>query len=103
MNISYKIIIQFLLLIFIFNNSFAEEKKSLIQKKISDSIASYPGKCACPYQLMSNGRKCGKRSAYSKPGGYAPLCYASDVAEQDINKKDTRKLSVISKKNKINT
>ena len=64
MNISFKITVKFLLLIFIFNNSFADDKKDLIQRKISDSIASYSGKCACPYQLMSNGRKCGKRSAY---------------------------------------
>ena len=49
---------------------------------------------------MSNGRKCG---AYSKPGGYTPLCYASDIAEQAINKKDISKPSAISKKNKINT
>ena len=28
---------------------------------------------------MSNGKKCGKRSAYSKPGGYQPLCYKSDI------------------------
>ena len=103
MNISFKITVKFLLLIFIFNNSFADDKKDLIQRKISDSIASYSGKCACPYQLMSNGRKCGKRSAYSKPGGYTPLCYASDIAEQAINKKDISKPSAISKKNKINT
>ena len=50
-----------------------------VQQIINDSIARYPGNCACPYSLMSNGRKCGKRSAYSKPGGYAPLCYSNDV------------------------
>jgi len=50
-----------------------------VRQIINESIASYPGKCACPYSLMSNGRKCGKRSAYSKPGGYEPLCYPEDV------------------------
>ena len=50
-----------------------------VRQIISESIASYSGKCACPYSLMSNGRKCGKRSAYSKPGGYEPLCYPEDV------------------------
>ena len=34
---------------------------------------------------MSNGKKCGKRSAYSKPGGYQPLCYISDI----VGKKET--------------
>ena len=36
---------------------------------IQESIDQYPGKCPCPYSLMSNGKECGKRSAYSKPGG----------------------------------
>ena len=31
---------------------------------------------------MSNGNKCGKRSAYSKPGGYDPLCYKRDIPDQ---------------------
>src|ERR1700682_4440542 len=35
--------------------------------------------CACPDDSMRNGRACGGRSAYSRPGGAAPLCYASDV------------------------
>ena len=49
------------------------------EEMIKESIANYPGKCPCPYSLMSNGKKCGKRSAYSKPGGYEPLCYVSDI------------------------
>ena len=49
------------------------------EQMIKKSIANYPGKCPCPYSIMSNGNKCGKRSAYSKPGGYEPLCYVSDI------------------------
>jgi hypothetical protein len=30
---------------------------------------------------MSNGRSCGKRSAYSKPGGASPLCFKEDVTK----------------------
>lgn len=30
--------------------------------------------CACPDDLMRNGRACGARSAHSRPGGAAPLC-----------------------------
>lgn len=51
------------------------------QKIIADSIARYPGNCACPYSSMRNGRRCGGRSAYSKPGGRAPICYANDVTD----------------------
>ena len=46
---------------------------------IAESIANYPGSCPCPYSRASNGSKCGKRSAWSKPGGYEPLCYESDI------------------------
>ena len=35
--------------------------------------------CACPDDTMRNGRACGGRSAYSRPGGAAPLCYPHDV------------------------
>jgi|GEM_PF-1463832 hypothetical protein len=49
------------------------------QQQIDESIASYPGSCPCPYSRASNGSKCGKRSAWSKPGGYEPLCYESDI------------------------
>lgn len=56
----------------------------LIRAIISQSIKNYSGKCPCPYSLMSNGSSCGKRSAYSKPGGASPICYASDVTEEMI-------------------
>ncbi len=46
---------------------------------IAESIAAYPGPCACPYNSARNGSRCGKRSAYSRPGGYAPICYDTDV------------------------
>jgi hypothetical protein len=35
--------------------------------------------CACPDDSMRNGKACGGRSAYSRPGGAAPLCYPQDV------------------------
>lgn len=54
---------------------------AIVQLLIDDSIAAYSGNCPCPYNAMRNGRSCGKRSAYSKPGGYAPLCYKEDVTK----------------------
>ena len=51
---------------------------------IQESIAAYPGPCPCPYNLASNGSKCGGRSAWSKAGGYAPLCYASDISDEMV-------------------
>src|SRR5262245_42936410 len=37
------------------------------------------GPCACPYDTDRDGNSCGRRSAYSRPNGYAPICYATDV------------------------
>jgi hypothetical protein len=40
--------------------------------------------CACPEDLARNGSRCGGRSAYSRPGGASPKCYASDVTPGEI-------------------
>ena len=56
----------------------------IAQTLIQQSIASYPGTCPCPYSTARNGSRCGHRSAYSRPGGYAPLCFSSDVTPSQI-------------------
>jgi hypothetical protein len=40
--------------------------------------------CACPDDRMRNGRRCGSRSAYSRPGGAAPKCFASDITAEMV-------------------
>src|SRR6185369_320538 len=54
------------------------------QQMIAESIAAYPGRCPCPYNLASNGSHCGKRSAWSKAGGCAPLCYPADISNEVV-------------------
>lgn len=54
------------------------------QKIIQKSIENYSGNCPCPYNTARNGSRCGKRSAYHRAGGYAPICYAEDVTAQMI-------------------
>lgn len=54
------------------------------QRMIRESLAAYPGPCPCPYNVMRNGRACGGRSAYSRPGGYSPLCYPSDISDRMV-------------------
>lgn len=36
------------------------------------------GSCDCPYDTDRAGRRCGGRSAYSRPGGNQPVCYFED-------------------------
>ncbi len=54
------------------------------QKIVKASIAAYPGNCPCPYNSDRAGRSCGRRSAYNRAGGYAPLCYASDISAAEV-------------------
>jgi hypothetical protein len=49
--------------------------------------------CACPDDVMRNGRRCGSRSAYSRPGGASPLCYPGDVTAGMIEAFRARQLS----------
>ena len=42
---------------------------AIAQRLIDDSIAAYSGNCPCPYNTARNGSRCGKRSAYNRPGG----------------------------------
>jgi hypothetical protein len=51
---------------------------------IAESREAYSGNCPCPYDTDRAGRRCGKRSAYSRPGGEAPLCYDHDVTQEMI-------------------
>jgi hypothetical protein len=49
--------------------------------------------CACPDDTMRNGQACGARSAYSRPGGTAPLCYSHDVTAAMIDSYRQRQAS----------
>ncbi|SDA41648.1 MULTISPECIES: hypothetical protein [unclassified Janthinobacterium] len=56
------------------------------QRIIAESIAAYPGRCPCPYNAARNGSACGARSAWSRKGGYAPLCYDRDVSSDMVRR-----------------
>jgi hypothetical protein len=49
--------------------------------------------CACPDDSARNGSACGGRSAYSRPGGAAPLCYPSYVTAAMIESYRQRQAS----------
>jgi hypothetical protein len=61
---------------------------AIVAAIIAGSIAAYKamGKpCACPEDTMRNGRRCGGNSAWSRAGGYQPLCYPTDVSAAMIS------------------
>jgi len=61
------------------SGAFAQSDAAIKQRLIRQSIAAYSGSCPCPYNVDRAGRSCGRRSAYSRPGGASPLCYPRDV------------------------
>lgn len=81
----------FVSLLLFSGSAFADQGKGptdneIAQTLIEQSIARYPGPCACPYNRARNGSSCGRRSAYSRPGGYDPQCYRDDVSDADIER-----------------
>ena len=63
----------------------AQQSDAAVRKAIvRQSIAAYSGSCPCPYSTDRAGRSCGRRSAYSKPGGASPKCYPSDVSAAEV-------------------
>lgn len=80
-----------LVLILLFTSGPALAKKvsrlsdgEIKQRIVDESIESYPGRCACPFNAARNGSRCGGRSAWSKQGGYAPICYTREVTKEMI-------------------
>jgi hypothetical protein len=57
---------------------------AIIARLIAASARAIPVPAACPYDTDRAGCSCGGRSAYSRPGGYEPLCYPKDDALQRL-------------------
>lgn len=72
----------------VFAQGRAPDAERQIKKQIiEESIAAYPGNCACPYNIMRNGRSCGGRSAWSRQGGHAPICYEREVTQDMVRQR----------------
>ena len=52
---------------------------------IARSISGYSGNCPCPYFADRAGRRCGRRSAYSRAGGAEPICYKDQISKKYVN------------------
>lgn len=61
-----------------------QSDEAIKTKIIQQSIQEYSGNCPCPYNTARNGSRCGKRSAYNRVGGAAPLCYPEDVGDRMV-------------------
>jgi hypothetical protein len=64
--------------------AFALSDAEVRERIVRESIAAYPGNCPCPYNVDRAGRACGSRSAWSKPGGASPICYANEVSDEQV-------------------
>jgi hypothetical protein len=59
---------------------------ALVVQDSRDAYYATGHPCACPDDLMRNGRHCGGNSAYIRPGGAHPLCSAADVSPEMISR-----------------
>lgn len=71
----------------------AQVRKVLIE----ESRSEYSGNCACPYDTDRAGRRCGKRSAYNRPRGAAPLCFDKDVTPDMVKEYRSKQAAKSSK------
>ncbi len=62
-------------------STYAQSSDDIRQRMIAESIRNYSGNCPCPYNVDRAGRRCGGRSAHSRPGGASPLCFPSDISD----------------------
>lgn len=64
----------------------AQSDAAIRDRIVRASIRDYPRtrRCPCPYYYDRAGRRCGRRSAYNRPGGYAPKCYPRDVTAAEV-------------------
>jgi len=55
----------------------ATSDQEIAQAIIRECLAIYHAErpCACPEDKARNGSRCGRRSAYDRPGGALPRCY----------------------------
>lgn len=51
---------------------------------VRESLLHYVGYCPCPYHLRNDGKKCGKESGYDRTGGALPICYPTDVTDEQV-------------------
>lgn len=59
-----------------------QQTTQAIISKCSEIYKATGHPCPCPFDQAKNGSACGKRSAYDRPGGAAPICFAKDVTPE---------------------
>ena len=57
---------------------------TIVNRLIQESIARHPGPCVCPYHPREGSTLCETRSAHSRGGPRAPLCFASEITSAMI-------------------
>lgn len=61
------------------------EKKTEIITIMRAMHKNQSGNCECPDYYASDGKSCGGRSSYSRPGGDIIFCYINDLNGYDID------------------
>ncbi len=62
----------------------AEVIAAIIAASRAAYLASGPGPCGCPDDIDRAGRRCGRRSAHDRSGGWDVLCTPHDVTPEMV-------------------
>ncbi len=73
----------------------SKSPQELRRMMIAERFKGYPGPCPCPYDVNRRGHFCGRRSAYSRPGGFSPNCYANEISDSSVNHWIEQKVSSV--------
>jgi hypothetical protein len=71
--------------------AWAQEARVLTDAQVTELIMqesqrAYSGNCPCPYNVDQAGRRCSGRSEWSRPGGAQPICYASEISDEQVRR-----------------
>ncbi len=61
-----------------------EPRRIRVPKVATQRSTTQNPSCPCPYDVAFDGKICGGRSAYAKPGGDEPACYQGETAARQL-------------------
>jgi len=63
---------------------FVEPRRNRVPKIATQRSTTENPSCPCPYDVAFDGKICGRRSAYVKPGGEEPACYQGETTARQL-------------------
>lgn len=66
------------------NGTLVEPRRIRLPKVATEPSTKDKPNCPCPYDIAFDGKICGRRSAYVKPGENEPACYEGETKARQL-------------------